>query len=363
MTHLDATDPLRYSLTQWHKSFGIAVLLLALFRIVWRLTHKPPALPDGTHGFERVASAVTHLLLYLLMVMIPLTGWVMVSASPLNLETLLFGVITWPHISFVAEMTAREQIAEQFANAHLWLGNLTILLVLLHTSAALFHQWVHRDHLLSRMVISDSHRRAGDLKHGLVAGVLLAAGGGLFLVSLVTESSGSPSTGQSVAGAAESSVASDTETRESSVGFTAMQSGSPLEADFTEATVELMIDQQAPDTSTLTAVVMTASVKSDDAQLDATMVTADWFASSEFPQATFNSTGFSRVSDNQYQVTGELTIRQNTQVISFDLMLEGGVGSGEFVINRGDFEVGDGGQDEFVDPEVVIRFAVTAQGL
>lgn len=352
MTHLEVDDPLRYTLTQWHKSFGITVLFLALFRVIWRFTHRPPALPDGTHRFEKLGSRLTHFALYLLMVVIPVSGWVMVSASPLNLETLLFGVIPWPHISYFTSLPEREQIAEQSALLHLWLGNITLLLVMLHTVAALFHQWVHKDNLISRMVVSDVHRKSGDLSHALVPGLLLAAAGGLFLTVSLNSQGVIPSAANN---SEDPSGGSDVP---STVGFTATQSGDLLAGEFTDVKVELSLDEQAIESSTLSATVMTGSVFSNDAQLDATMVTSDWFASEEFPQATFQSSSFEKTGDTIYTVTGELSIRGNTHTVEFDLVLEDAVGHGEFIINRTDYGIGDGGQDEFVDQEVLLRFKV-----
>ena len=183
MTHLEEADPLRFILTQWHKSFGITVLFLAVVRVLWRVTHKPPVLPVNTPRFESVASHATHVLMYLLMVVIPLSGWVFVSVSPLNLETLLFGAIPWPHISFLSSLPEKESLSVQAGQLHMWLANTLLLLVLLHTCAALFHQIVQRDRLLLRMWMSDSHRDSGDLNHGIVVGGLLAAALGLFLYS------------------------------------------------------------------------------------------------------------------------------------------------------------------------------------
>ena len=91
------------------------------------------------------------------------------------------------------------------------------------------------------------------------------------------------------------------------------------------------------------------------------MVTADWFASDEYPEATFVSSNFEPVDSSSYTVTGELTIRGITRTVEFLLLLEAGIGRGEFSINRVDFGVGDEGQDEFVNPVVVIQFSVQSR--
>lgn len=358
MTHLEIDDPLRYTLTQLHKSLGITVLLLAIFRLFWRLTHKPPALPDSATAFERFASHATHLMLYLLMVVIPVTGWVMVSASPLNIDTLLYGVVPWPHISFLTTAPDRETIAEQSALVHTWLGNGVLLLVLLHTVAALFHQWVRKDHLISRMMVSEVHQRSGDINHGLVAGVLMAAAGGVFLTSTIDGQIGISGSMLEDTNAGNSSAAETNSISPATAGFTTVQSGEPVIGEFGDVQAKLILDSENLQASSLMATVLTGSVKSNDAQLDATMVTSEWFASEQFPEAAFESTGFEQKGAALYAVTGDLTIRGNTNPVAFDLVLENELGSGEFTILRSEFGVGEDWQDEWVDEEVVIRFTV-----
>jgi len=366
MTHLDVADPLRFTLTQWHKSFGITVLVLAVLRVFWRFTHKPPALPATTTQFENIASHATHLLMYVLMVVIPVSGWALVSASPLNLETLLFGLIPWPHIAFVSSVTDKVTFTEQTGLVHMWLANALLALVLLHVIAALFHQIIRRDGLISRMLVSDSHRDSHDLNHGIVAGVLLAGAGSLFLASevvanrvAVNKIDGPGVVSNQVTNAESSNSGAESEISvRSSVGFTALQLGEPVTATFGDVQVNLQIDNTDPPGSTLSATVVTSTVTSGDSQLDGTMVTADWFASDEFPTAEFVSTNFERISNNSYAVTGELKIKGVTQPVEFVMAVEADIGRGEFKINRSVFGVGDAGQDEFVDPEVVIRFEV-----
>ena len=359
MTHLEETDPLRFTLTQWHKSFGITVLFLAALRVIWRFTHKPPALPVNTPRFERVASHAAHLLMYLLMVVIPLSGWVFVSVSPLNLETLLFTIIPWPHISFLSSMPEREALAAQAGLVHMWLANTLLLLVIVHVCAAFFHQIVQRDGLISRMLMSDSHRDTHDLNHGIIAGILLAGAGGLFLYDSIDKTESVNNTG--VVSTSESDDLSNDSGAAgivAAVGFTAIQSGQPLVGTFNEVTVDLFINDAEPELSELSATVATATVSTGDSQMDGTIVTADWFAADEFPEAAFMSSNFEKNDNNSYTVTGDMTIRGTTRPVEFVLSLEAGVGRGEFTINRRDFGIGDAGQDEFVDSEVMIEFAV-----
>ena len=81
--------PQDFAITQLHKSVGITILLLSLVRIAWRLTHRPPPEPPGLARWELALSKVTHLGFYFIMIAMPLTGWMIVSASGRGIPTLL----------------------------------------------------------------------------------------------------------------------------------------------------------------------------------------------------------------------------------------------------------------------------------
>ncbi len=137
---------------QWHKSVGLSVLVLSLFRIYWRVRHKPPALPDQMSAFERLASHAAHIGFYGLMIGLPLTGWAMVSTSPWGLPTIWFGLFEWPHLPILSTLEDKKPVEAVFKEAHELLGNLAIGLIVLHVLAALKHQFINRDQVLARMV-------------------------------------------------------------------------------------------------------------------------------------------------------------------------------------------------------------------
>ena len=269
MTGLPEADPLRFTLTQWHKSFGILVLVLSVLRLVWRLFHKSPSLPRDTKRWERFAAGATHLVLYLLIILVPLSGWIMVSVSPLNLKTVLFGMVPWPHLPITLSSVDPQVLANGSLELHHILANGLLAIALLHIAAALRHHFILRDDILRRMIIDRGHHRA-DNRHGLVYGLLLALGGGLYLF-------GSADFDTAVAPGAESSDVSQlvSTATVSEVGFTASQMGEPLNGAFTSASIELIFDGQNWDTAALAARVDTASASTGDVQIDGTLPTAD----------------------------------------------------------------------------------------
>lgn len=137
---------LRISLTQTHKALGITVLVLSLFRLVWRLTHKAPALPGGMSAFERMAAKFTHIAFYVLIIGLPLTGWAMIS--PYKNDISFFGLFNWPKIP---GLEGNNQIGEMMKTTHEYMGLIAIILIVLHIGAALKHHFINKDDVLARM--------------------------------------------------------------------------------------------------------------------------------------------------------------------------------------------------------------------
>jgi cytochrome b561 len=153
MTQVVRDDVLaRFTLTQLHKSWGFVVFVLALTRVAWRLVNpqRPPFPPMP--GWQVRAARLSHRLLYGFMFLLPLSGWVMASASPtqdlLQMQNLVFGRLPLPD-PFVPGI-ARVEDAAWWVHT---LAALALTLVLtVHAAAALRHQFVDRDDLLARML-------------------------------------------------------------------------------------------------------------------------------------------------------------------------------------------------------------------
>jgi cytochrome b561 len=138
-------SPLKLNLFVWHKSIGIVILVLALARILWRVTNVTPGLPVGTRAWERHAAHWNHALLYLVLVAMPVTGWIVNSASGVPFR--IFWLAPLPPI--VAHDKA---VADAAAAAHFWLFALLCALVFVHEAAALRHHFVKRNDVLARML-------------------------------------------------------------------------------------------------------------------------------------------------------------------------------------------------------------------
>lgn len=133
----------RLKLYNWHKWAGVVVLGLSALRLLWRLTHQPPADLPAPRWQQWAAHAV-HIALYGLFFAVPLVGWVYSSAA--GYPIVLFGQIPLP--DFVSPDKA---LAEAIKPWHERLAFLMAFLVLAHVGAALKHQFIDRDGLLKRM--------------------------------------------------------------------------------------------------------------------------------------------------------------------------------------------------------------------
>ncbi|MGO3740659.1 cytochrome b [Kerstersia sp.] len=138
-------SPGKLELYSWHKWLGVSVFLLALARIGYRLGHPPPVLPAHMNRLERLAAHGGHLVLYALMLGIPLSGWLMSSAK--GVQTVWFGVLPLP------DLLARDRaLGATLAQIHAYLNFAFLGMLLLHTLAALKHQFIDKDGLLARML-------------------------------------------------------------------------------------------------------------------------------------------------------------------------------------------------------------------
>jgi cytochrome b561 len=138
-----------------HKSVGLTVLLLVVLRVVWRLTHRPPALDRDMPTVERVAAHGAHAALYVLLFAVPFTGYLHDSAfaqaaqHPLTVFG-LFAVPRWPAVVALSPAAKAHAHAVFFA-WHVWLNWALYAVLAAHVAGALKHQLVDRKPELQRM--------------------------------------------------------------------------------------------------------------------------------------------------------------------------------------------------------------------
>ncbi|WP_354446949.1 cytochrome b [Ottowia thiooxydans] len=141
-------SPAKLKLFNWHKWAGVTILFLTVLRLLWRLTHRPPPLPETIANsmptWQRMAHHGTHYLLYVLFFAVPLIGWAYSSAA--GFPVVLFGAWPLPDL-----LSVDKAFAEAIKPWHRLAAFTLAGLVLLHVAAALKHHLMDRDGLLARI--------------------------------------------------------------------------------------------------------------------------------------------------------------------------------------------------------------------
>jgi len=138
-----------------HKSFGITILTLAFIRFFWRFTHTPPPFPPNYALWERNLAHAAHVLLYVLIFALPITGWIHDSAwsAAASHPMLLFWVIPWFRLGFITSLdpATKEMVHTLFGQIHTLLGYALYGVLALHILGALKHQFYDKHPELQRM--------------------------------------------------------------------------------------------------------------------------------------------------------------------------------------------------------------------
>lgn len=374
-------DASGFALYQLHKSLGITILLLTLVRIGWRFAcPAPPALQGGFQGLLVKAG---HLALYGFMLAAPLTGWAIVSTAPIDVPTLLWGVIPWPHLPLAESLNhtleeAHELIA--FGGMALFVG---------HVAAALYHHLLLKDATMARM----SPKGAAGLGLAMLAGVLVLHFG--LVAALPGHEEGeqeeageaapdAPAPAASASAAAEDPAAEESPAPEASASaaaaagpppdwsiqpggtlrFTADNGGTAISGTFRRWEGTIKMDPDNPETADISIRIDLASANIGDATQDEMLQGGDFFNTSANPTATFRSTSVEKTGGNAYRARGTLSLRgaSRPQTITFTL---GGTGarrqvSGSATVDRNAFGVGTGESAGGIAPNVRVEFSFSA---
>jgi cytochrome b561 len=372
------------SIIQLHKSFGITVLLLSIARIVWRIMNPPPPEPTMPAWQKRLASLV-HILLYVLMIAMPLTGWIMASAQIGQHDTRFFGTFEMyvPGIPTLSPET-REPIAEAFETVHHNLAWVIVGLLILHVAGALKHQLVDKDGLLARIAPGLFGPTAGPSDNG--QGAIWAFGAAMLVFAAVAGLSlAAPTRTPSPAGdaaeenqvPASSAPAWVVNYEKSTIAFKSAYMGRAFEGRFPEWTAQIQLNVAAPanpDTPVdgyVRIVIATGKISTGQPYFDENVTQGDWFDVAKHPEAVFEvKGGLFKLSDTQYEATGVLTLKgQDYPVrLPFTLAIDGASATmhGEVTLKRlalgigADTAAAPKGDAEWVEDDVGVIIDVTA---
>jgi len=146
MTHGHFDLGTTFALYQAHKSYGLIVLPLLLWRLLWRWRTTAPPAPPGMPPIERRLARVAHGLFYGLMAALPVSGWIMASASPLRLPTRPFNLFSMPDL-----VRPDPVLFERLRLLHEVVAYGLVALLVLHVAAALKHHLLDKDDVLRQI--------------------------------------------------------------------------------------------------------------------------------------------------------------------------------------------------------------------
>lgn len=360
------SQALAYRVFQIHKSIGFLILALTVVRIVWRLTHRPPALPARMKRWETFAANATHVAFYVLMLALPLTGWLYVSAGwavaqdrALEVATSWFGLFPIPHLPGVAELAAgvKRALAFQAMGAHAAMAWGAVVLVALHVGAALKHQFVDRDGVLAHMVpfLKSGLKGESEAAFSAPSSPWVERGVGVALIAVIaiagavaerpyampglemTRTEASVPTVASAQVAAKTAVTPGTATpwsidpAASTIAFGGTHAGEDFKGRFERWEGQIWFDPADLAGSKAVIEVQTASARTGDPTQEGSLQGPEWFDPSRYPTARFETTGFRALGGNRYEAAGTLRVKTTTLpvVLPFTFRLAGGVATVE----------------------------------
>jgi cytochrome b561/polyisoprenoid-binding protein YceI len=353
---------------QLHKSIGITILFLTLARLGWRLMNPPPELPADISPWERRVSHGVQVGFYALMLGLPLGGWLLVSVSPFQVSSVLFGLIDWPHLPFTAGLRSEDFYAVVL-NLHSKGAWVIIVLLGLHVAGAVKHEMGVEDGVLRRIVPGGglTPRRPGNAVRSAVA----AFGGSALLFALIAGAAMlgpgrmAPAPPLASTGGGNWEVDYDA----SAIGFSGENDGDTFSGTFRRWTADVTFDPVRLAQASVIVRVDMASAATGMRLYDSTLREAEWFNLAAHPQATVVLTDFEALGEDRYSATASLTLKGVTasERLDFLLAIDGdeAVLSGETAFRRRDLNLGMGSDPDgkWVSDEIRITVSGRARRL
>ncbi len=338
MGDLPRTSAIRGDLYQLHKSIGVSILVLTVARILWRVMNKPPEEVPMEHTQALIAKAV-HIGFYGLMILMPLTGWMLVSASTHGLPTIIYNTFSWPHLPILPNLTeeTKHAIDPFLENAHSKLAWVAIVLLGLHVAGALKHQFIDKDGLMARMLPGIFGSTDGVAQPA--KGVLVAFGGAAAFFAIIVglgmfigNADAKPAPNETPQQQAPVEIIPNWEINkeESTIGFSGIYNKKPFEGQFESWTAKINYDPDTMQAAQIEVIVDTASAKTGDTYSDKSLVGTDFFDVKTYPEARFAANGVF-ATDDGLELTAVLTLKGQDFPIRMPFTLD--IADGSAVMN------------------------------
>jgi len=307
---------------QLHKSIGITILFLALARLAWRFTNPPPPLPEGMPKLEKTGSHLVHIAFYALMIAIPLGGWLMVSVSPFQVATVLYGIVSWPHLPFTERLIGEDLygFVEFFHSKGAWV---IIGLLALHVAGAVKHEFGAEDGVLKRMLPGLFGKP--DAPALPARGFLFAFGGSAALFAAIAAASllsaGPAISGPAPAGTGLVGANWEVDYAASEIEFSGLYEGNAFEGKFGSWVADVAFYPESLETSAVKVAVDTRSASTGKKLYDDSLKGREWFNIAEYPEATVELTSFAKAAGG-YSATATLTLKGKPASVPLNFTLD-----------------------------------------
>lgn len=359
-------SPLKMDVYAVHKSFGLLVFFLGLGRVVWRFVSPPPDHLESHEHWEVTLASAAHFWLYVCIIGMPLTGWLMSSAMEFPVP--FFGV-QLPHL-----MGKDERLGELFEQAHGILAYTLLFVLALHVAGALKHHVIDKDETLQRMTF----RTRGMLLPAaivLVVGASFGVSALLIAKGFLRDSPGisAPSLQTSTVPAAalpDTSALAENGwvivPARSKLQFRTTMYGAEFTGDLADFGGTIVFNPDDLSNARADIRINMAKVATGDADRDSNIGGPAWFDSAVFPESRYEADKFEKAEGNNYVAIGNLTIRGKTMpvVIPFTLDITGDTArmKGDVTLNRLDYGMGEGEweDEKTVGHDVEVLIDVTA---
>ena len=362
-----------------HKSIGITILVLALVRLFFRFRSPSLDYPETMSEWQVRASKASHFLLYGFLFALPLSGWLMSSATAYSVS--YFNLFSLPDL-----LAPNESVASWLQSVHYYLGEALFYIALVHIAAALKHHFFDKDDVLIRIsskltwLVFVAVSLTVILVFGRVFDSVKLGASGSQKIESTIEAADDTALGKAVREAAREVVAEVEENvvksalprwnidyQKSSIKFIGDQAGAPFEGEWQQWEANIQFDASRLSEARFDVVIDVASGFSNDQERDDTIRSTEFFNVAEFPEASYKASDFID-ANGLYQSNGQLFIKGITAEVPLDftVMLDqdgSHVLEGTALLNRLSWNIGTGqwldtswvGQDVKVQVRVVTK--------
>ena len=339
--------PDKFEIYALHKSFGILVLWLVGLRLLWRFLTKQPDHHQNHQLWERFLAKLARLLLYVAMIGMPLSGWLMSSAGEYPVP--FFG-LQMPDL-----VGKNPDLAKLMHEVHEILSYVLIAAIGLHAVGALKHHFIDGDNTLVRMMANPIRRFGPYVLMIILGGFAL----GVVKLGILDKAS------QEKPAVETSGVAQEQEVSKNNLGqnewmivkdqshlsFKASVYGKEFTGEFPDFDGTIIFDPDDLAASRADITIKTSDIDSGDVERDTQMLGEEWFNIAEFPTARFKTLAFEHVQEDNYVAVGELIIKNRAMPVSLLFRLDiveaeenthRAFMNGQATLNRLDFGLGEG---------------------